>query len=91
MTSINKFLFWILGVALILTNVYVFIHSINSSNKINFYEQQIKTLHTENIKLENKVFGLDSLRYAASMAAKLNFNQEAQPVFLDNLIYARSQ
>ena len=61
------------------------------SDQVNHFENQINKLHQENLNLEGKIFAVDSLQYAASMAAQFDFSQKAQPVYLENLKYARSQ
>ncbi|MBI4226237.1 hypothetical protein HY612_03950 [Candidatus Roizmanbacteria bacterium] len=61
------------------------------SDKINHFEKEIKNLHQENLTLENKIYAVDSLQYAASIAAQFDFNQKAQPMYLENLKYARGQ
>ncbi|OGK10025.1 hypothetical protein A2767_00100 [Candidatus Roizmanbacteria bacterium RIFCSPHIGHO2_01_FULL_35_10] len=90
MKNLSKFSLWAIFLILVSANVYVFIHSIKLSDKINHYETDIRTLHRENLILENKIYDVNSLKYASSMAAQLDFTQKAQPVFLDNLQYARN-
>ena len=90
MKHLSKFSIWAVFLILVSANVYVFIHSIKLSDKINHYETDIRTLHRENLILENKIYDVNSLKYASSMAAQLDFTQKAQPVFLDNLQYARN-
>ena len=91
MKFFNKYLFWLVSFILIAANVYIFIHSISLSDKINFYETGISSLHKKNLKLENKIYNVDSLQFAASQASELNFVKEAQPIYLDNLKYAQGQ
>jgi len=76
---------------LFLVNVYTFISNINLGDKITYYEKETKRLAQENQDLETKVFAVDSLRYASSLAEGLNFTKRAQPVYLDNLKYAYNQ
>ena len=76
---------------LVTANIYIFLHSIGQGDKINHFEKEIRTLHQENLTLENKIFEVNSLHYAISMAAQLDFSQKAQPVYLENLKYARNQ
>lgn len=79
---------WILVLALIIGNVYIFINGMQLANNISYFESQTKKLHLENLRLEKKVSAFDSYSYAASMAAKLDFTNKAAPMFLDNLKYA---
>lgn len=76
---------------LFLLNVYTFISNINLGDKITFYEKETKRLSQENQDLETKVFAVDSLKYASSLAETLQFTKKAQPVYLDNLKYAYNQ
>lgn len=76
---------------LVISNVFVFLHSIQLSDKVNRFEKESKVLHQKNLILENKIYDVNSLQYAASIAAQLDFSQKAQPIYLDNLKYARSQ
>jgi len=73
---------------LFIVNIYAFVTGINLADKITFYESETKKLHQENQDLETKVFAVDSLRYAVSLADGLKFTKKAQPVYLDNLKYA---
>jgi len=90
MKNLTKFSVWMLFLVLISANTYVFIHSIKLSDKINHFEKETKILHQENLTLENKIYDVDSLKYASSMAAQLDFTKKAQPEYLDNLQYARN-
>lgn len=91
MKNLTKYALLLVFLGLVAANIYAFLDSIKLSDKINHYESEIKNLHQENLILENKIFTVDSLQHATSMAAQLNFTQKAQPVFLDNLKYARNQ
>lgn len=82
-------LIWILFVLLVIANGYVFVESMRLGNEVTAYEREIKKLYLENLDLENKVSSLDSLQFAASVAAKLDFTKKSQPEFLDNLNYAK--
>lgn len=91
MRHLTRFSIWIIFSVFISANIYIFIQSIKLSDKINRFEKEIKILHQENLTLENKIYDVDSLKYASSMAAQLEFIQKAQPVYLENLQYARNQ
>lgn len=58
------------------------------SNDVSFYETEIRKTHLNNIELEKKASGIDSLQYASSMAAIMNFTKKEIPLYLDNLKYA---
>jgi len=73
---------------LFLINIFTFVTGINLADKITFYEKETKRLYQENQDLETKVFSVDSLKYASSLAEALKFTKNAQPVYLDNLKYA---
>lgn len=88
MKHIYKYLIWVAFFALLITNIFVFLHSIKLSDEINRYEKEIAALHEENLQLSNKIYSVDSLQHAASLAASLNFTKKAQPVYLDDLKYA---
>ena len=90
MKQLTKFSIWTLFLVLISANIYIFLQSIQLSDKINHFAKANKTLHRENLTLENKIYDVDSLKYASSMAAQLDFSHKAQPVYLDNLQYARN-
>ncbi|MBI2641083.1 hypothetical protein HYW87_00610 [Candidatus Roizmanbacteria bacterium] len=75
-------------VLLLLSNVYIFVNTIRLGGDINHFEKEIKTLHQENLSLENEAYQLDSLQYAASLAAELDFSKKSQPFYLESLKYA---
>jgi len=84
---LNNIIWGILFV-FILGNVYVFIIGIKLSDEVNHFEKEIKRLKQENINLEKKAYEVESLKFAASMAAKLNFIKQSQPMYIENLKYA---
>ncbi|MDH7476641.1 MAG: hypothetical protein QHH09_04270 [Microgenomates group bacterium] len=79
---------WLLFFVLFIANIYIFVCGIKLSNEINYYETEISKYSLENKELEKKVYDLSSLKYAASMAAELNFVVKAKPLFLENIKYA---
>ena len=91
MKNLTKFLVWAIFLILVSANIYVFLNSLKLSDNINRFEKEIKVLHQQNLSLENRVYEVDSLQFAASLAGQLDFTQKAQPVYLDNLKYARGQ
>lgn len=78
-------LVWLFFVFLLAANIYIFLSGMNLSEKINTYEKETRRLHQENIDLEAKAYEANSLQYAASRAAELDFTKKAEPYFLDNL------
>ena len=81
----------LLFLMLFLANIYTFISNINLSNEITYYEKETKRLAQENQEWETKVFAVDSLKYASSMATAFKFTKKADPIYLDNLKYAYNQ
>jgi hypothetical protein len=75
-------------VILVIGNFYTFVNSIKLSDDINRFENKIIKLKQDNLILENKIYDIDSLRFASSMAAQLNFSITSEPIYLDNLKYA---
>lgn len=84
-----KNIIWFIFLILAVMNIFVFLKSIKISTDISLLEKEIKRLHQENIELEKEAFNFDSLQYAASVAASLDFNKKSQPLYLDNAKYAR--
>ena len=78
-------LVWLFFVFLLAANIYIFLSGMNLSEKINTYEKETRRLHQENIDLEAKAYEANSLQYAASRAAELDFTKKAEPYFLDTL------
>lgn len=91
MKLFTKNLIIMLFAVLLMANVMVFLNSLTLGDKINDYEKKIKSLKQENLTLQNKVDEVNSLRYAAAKAEEMNFVKKAQPEYLENLKYARSQ
>lgn len=83
-----KLTIWIAFFLLISVNVFIFLSGMKLSKQINYFEKETKRLHQENIDLEKKAYEADSLQYAASVAAQLDFTKKAEPYFLENLRYA---
>ena len=79
---------WLFFILLLGANIYIFLSGMDLSQKINTYEKETKRLHQENIDLEAKAYEANSLQYAASRAADLDFTKKAEPYFLENLHFA---
>ena len=91
MKSLTKYFIWFIFAILLTGNVFIFLNSIKLSDEINHFEKETKNLHQENLNIENKIYEVDSLQYAASMASELDFTQKAEPIYLENLKYAKNQ
>jgi hypothetical protein len=88
MKKTGKILITILFFVLVVANLLIFVSGMNLSQKISYFEQETKRLRRENISLQKKAYEADSLQFAASVAAQLNFAQKAEPYFLENLGFA---
>jgi len=91
MKSLTRYSIWVIFLVLVSANIYVFLNSLKLSDEINHFENEIKNLHQENLNIENKIYEVNSLKYAASIASELDFTQKAQPIYLENLKYAKGQ
>lgn len=88
MKKLIKTIIFILFIGLILSNVYIFVAGINASNEIVRLEKKLDKLRQDNIELDTQLGQVDSLEYAASMAASFDFEKKAVPLYLDGLKYA---
>lgn len=78
-------LFCLSFILLLTGNIILFVSSMNLSSQMNEFDIATKQLAKENISLERDVLSLQSLQYAASLSASLNFDKTSQPVFFDEL------
>ncbi len=81
---------WIVVVLLFAANIVVFVSGVRLSDEIMHYDSEIKRLRQENMELEKNTFDVGSLQYASSIAAELRYTEKAQPIYLDNLKFARN-
>lgn len=88
MRQLIKTTILVLFISLMLTNACIFVAGIKSSNEVGRMETQLDKLKQENIELENQLSHVNSLEYAASVAASFNFDKKAVPTYLDGLKYA---
>lgn len=88
MKKTGKILITILFLVMVVANLLIFVSGMNLSQQISYFEQETKRLRRENISLQKKAYEADSLQFAASVAAQLNFAQKAEPYFLENLGFA---
>lgn len=84
----GKLLIGVLFLVLIVANLYIFVSGMNLGQQISYLERETKRLHKENLSLQKKAYEADSLQFAASVAAQLDFAQKAEPYFLENLGFA---
>ncbi len=83
-----KLLIGLSFLGLIIANIFIFVSEMNLGQQVSYFEQETGRLHKQNLVLQQKAYAADSLQYAASVAAKLNFAQKAEPYFLENLGFA---
>lgn len=83
-----RFIIWTFFGILLFGNIYIFILGIKLGTDINSYEIETQKLKDNNIELEKKAYAVESLQYAASKAAEMNFTVKSSPIFPDNFVYA---
>lgn len=88
MKQLVKQAIWLLFFALMIANVYVFVSGVKLSDELSHYDSEISRLNQENLELEKRVYSVESLTHAASIAAELNFTNAAPPVYLDEQRFA---
>lgn len=81
------FIFFVMAVA----HGALFVSGITLGDEINKYDTMTKKLKQENIDLETKLYSVESLVYAASEAAKLNYTKKASSLYLESLGIAMKQ
>ncbi len=87
MNAVKKII-WGTFFLLLIANIFIFVHSIALGNDINRFETEIVKIHRENEELNSRTYEIDSLQYAASIAARLDFTQTAKPIYLEGQTYA---
>lgn len=88
MTYIFKHIVGIAFFVLLFGNIYVFMNGVQLSDKIHFYESEVTKLRRENISLEQQVYKFDSISYAASIAAELDYTDSKEMMYVTNPGYA---
>jgi len=73
---------------LLIANTAIFVSGMYLGDDINRFDGEIRKLNRENAVLEKEVYQAESLQYAASLSAKLNFTKQSQPLYFENLKYA---
>ncbi|MEK7071200.1 MAG: hypothetical protein AAB966_05300 [Patescibacteria group bacterium] len=79
---------WFLFTLLIGANIVVFVSQMQLSERLTKYESGLRNVKQENLLLEQKAVETNSLEYASSMAAEMNFTKKAELNFLENLQFA---
>ncbi len=88
MKFISKNIIWLLFIVLMVANAYVFISGVKLSDELSTFDVQISRLRQENLQLEKTLFSYESLNYAASLAAQLDFTNSAPPMYFDEKKFA---
>ncbi|MDO8497643.1 MAG: hypothetical protein Q7S61_03800 [bacterium] len=86
--KITSVILWVVLAGLLMGNMYLFVTGMKLGSEISLFEKKIITLHLENSELEKKTYTIESLSYAASMAATMDFTKKTAPFYLDNVTYA---
>lgn len=74
---------------LLIANIFAFVVSMQQGQSIQTFEEKTHALNLENSDLEESMYNINSLQYAASRAAELAFTQQAHPRYLQNIEVAR--
>lgn len=74
---------------LIAANIFTFVMSMKQSQNIQNFEVKTQQLKLENSELEESMYSINSLQYAASRAADLSFTAKAKPYYLHPLGVAK--
>ncbi len=69
-------------------NIFVFTKLVKMRHDSYLYEQKLSKLKEENILLENKLYQVSSLKYISTIAPKLGFVKQSEPVTLQELFFA---
>lgn len=85
-----KFFSVSLLLVLAFVNVYIFVSGLGLQSEMMYYEKETKRIEQENLDFQEKVFEANSLQYAASKAADLEFINRAEPFYLAKPGFARS-
>jgi len=84
-----KSIIGVLFIFLIAANIFAFVMSMRQSQSIQNYEVETHKLKLENSDLEELMYNVSSLQYAASKAAELSFTSKAKPYYLHPLGVAK--
>lgn len=84
-----KSIIGVLFTLLIAANIFAFVMSMKQSQNIQNFEAKTQQLKLENSELEEAMYSINSLQYAASHAAELAFTAKAKPYYLHPLGVAK--
>lgn len=84
MKAITNLTLWVLFFGLMIGNIVVFISGVQLSEDIHTYEQEIQEIEDENALLETRVLQIESMEFAATIAAELDYTKKADPVSFEN-------
>lgn len=76
---------------LAVVNVYIFVSGLSLQSEMMYYEKETKKIEQENLDYQERVFEANSLQYAASKAAVLDFTNRAEPYNLAKPGFARTR
>lgn len=88
MKNIVRQLVGLTFLVLLAANVYVFMNGVQLSDKVHYYESEVSKLRNENISLEKRVYKFDSITYAASIAAELEYAEADEKMYVTKPGYA---
>ena len=88
MKNIVRQLVGLTFLVLLAANVYVFMNGVQLSDKVHYYESEVSKLRNENISLEKTVYKFDSITYAASIAAELEYAEADEKMYVTKPGYA---
>lgn len=74
--------------ALLAANIYIFLNGIHLADQVTYYEHEVTKLRQENVNLEKHVYKFESITYAASIAAELDYVEAKDPMYLTEPGYA---
>ncbi len=84
MKTLTNITLWVLFFGLMIGNIVVFISGVQLSEDIHSYELEIEKLDEDNALLETKVLQIESMEFAATIAAELDYTKKAEPVSFEN-------
>jgi hypothetical protein len=87
--KILQYGFWISFFGLTIANIYVFGRGVKLSNEIHHFESELTKIKKENVELETSLYKRNSLQYAASISAELDFVKKAKPLYVGESGFAK--
>lgn len=80
----------LVAIFLIAINIYLFAKSALLGDEIQKIERDISKIKVANSELEKKLYTASSLQNLEQVANDLGFTKKTEPLFLDNLNYAKA-